>query len=65
MIKPLIDLITNESCDWKVLRMNLGLGYEFANHNIPDFAWIDLLNKLGFKVEKIKISDEDMEEGNY
>ena len=65
MSKPLIELITNESCDWKVLRMNMGEDFEFANHNIPDYEWIALLDTLGFKVQEIEISDEDMESRNY
>ena len=65
MSKPLIELITCECGDWEVLRMNLGEDYEFAGHNIPNYAWMDLLNKLGYEIEEVEISDEDMERNNY
>lgn len=65
MSKPLIELITCESGDWEVLRMDLGESFEFGNHSIPNGVWIKLLEKLGYEVKQKKISDEDMEEGNY
>jgi len=65
MSKPLIELITCDSGDWKVLRMNLGEDFEYSNHSIPDFKWVELLNKLGYEVERKEISDEDMEKEEY
>ena len=65
MSKPLIELITCESGDWSVLKVNLGEDFEYQGHSIPDFKWIELLEMLGYKVDYKEISDEDMEEGNY
>ena len=65
MIKPLIELITCESGDWNVLRVNLGESFNHAGHSIPDFVWVKLIKLLGFDIEKKEISDEDMENGNY
>ena len=65
MSKPIIELISNESGDWEILRMNFGEDFEFANHSISNYAWIELLDRLGFKVEQIEISDEDMEGENF
>jgi hypothetical protein len=65
MSKPLLELITCESGDWSVLRIDLSEGFEYAGHDIPDFIWINFIKKLGFNVEYKRISDEDMEEGNY
>ena len=65
MSKPLIELITCESGDWEVLRVNLGEDFKREGHSITRHDWSDLLNFLGYKLEVIEISDEDMEEGNY
>jgi hypothetical protein len=65
MSKPLIELITCESGDWEVLRMNLGEDFEYSGHDIPDGVWIKLLRTLEYDVEEKEISDEDMEQGNY
>ena len=63
--KPLIKLITCNSGDWSVLRVNLGEDFERQGHSISKWDWIDLLKLLGYKVETREISDEDMEYGNY
>lgn len=63
MSKPLIELITCESGDWVVLRVEME--EQYTGHSIPDFEWIKLLDNLGFKIEKKCISDKRMEEGNY
>ena len=65
MSKPLIELINCEGGDWSVLRVNYGEDFEYEGHSIPDHEWINLLNMLGFKVERKCISDEDMEYGKY
>ena len=65
MSKPLIELITCESGDWSVLRVNFGENFEYQGHNIPDFKWVELLELLEYEVDCKEISDEDMEEGNY
>ena len=65
MSKPLIEYITSESGDWKILRMNLGEDFNYEGHSIPNHEWIKLLKLLGYEVEEKEISDEDMEYGNY
>jgi len=65
MSKPLIELITCESGDWEILRMNLGEDYESQGHSMSNKEWIYLLKLLGYEVEEREISDEDMEYGNY
>ena len=65
MNKPLIELITCESGDWEVLRLNNGEDFEANGHSISNYEWVILLGYLGFEVEEKEISDEDMEEGNY
>jgi len=65
MIKPLIELITNESGDWEVLRVNLGEDFRYAGHSISNNGWIGLLEVLGYEVERKEILDEDIENGDY
>lgn len=65
MSKPLIELISCESGDWEVLRMNLGEDFKYEGHSIPNSAWIKILKILGYNVETREISDEDMEVANY
>lgn len=65
MSKPLIELITNESGDWEILRMDLGEDFEHRGHSTPNHVWIKLLKRLGYEVDQIEISDEDMEEENF
>lgn len=65
MSKPLIELITCDRGDWEVLRVNLGEDFQEEGHRINSDGWMDLLNLLGYKVEEIHISNEDMENGNY
>jgi hypothetical protein len=65
MSKPLIELINCESGDWEVLRVNLGEDFSYEGHSIPDDTWINLLSLLGYEVKAKRISDEDMEDGNY
>lgn len=65
MSKSFITLITCDSGDWEVLRVNLGEYFQSEGHSIPNHTWIELLNLLGFEVEEKEISDEDMEYGRY
>ena len=59
-----IELITCESGDWKVLKVD-GKIYD-EGHSIPDFVWVKLLQeKFGVAFEETIISDEDMEMGEY
>ena len=60
-----VELITNESGDWVVLRVN---GDVYADgHSISDDTWLDLLEEIGEGVitNKKEVSDEDMEWGRY
>ena len=65
MSKPFIELITCESGDWEVLRVNLGEDFDFSGHSIPNHEWVRLIKMLGYEVEEKEISDEDMEFENY
>lgn len=65
MSKPCIELITCESGDWSVLRVNYGEDFQASGHSISKWDWIRLLNVLGFDIDTKEISDEDMEDGNY
>jgi len=65
MGKPLIQLISCESGDWNVLRVNCGEDFKANGHSISNHDWIRLLNLLGYEVEEKEISDDDMEMENY
>lgn len=55
-----IKLTTCESGDGEILELD---GEIIASsHNINNYDWIELLNKLGYEVEEEEISDEEMEE---
>lgn len=65
MSKPLIELITCDSGDWEILRMNLGEDFKESGHRIYNGNWINLLKILGYEVIEKEISDEDMKYGKY
>lgn len=65
MSKPYIELFSNKSGDWEVLRLNLGEDFKVKGHSISGQDWINLLEALGYDVDYKEVSDEDMEEGNY
>ena len=65
MSKPHIELFSNKSGDWEVLRLNLGEDFIAVGHSISGHHWIELLETLGYEVNYKEISDENMEEGNY
>lgn len=58
MSKSQIELITCDSGNWKVLRVNLGEDFKYEGHSIPDGVWINLLQSIGYTVETNCISDE-------
>ena len=58
-----IEFIKPKTIDWKVLKVGGKIFHE--GHNIPDFIWMQILEKEGHTVKYTTISDEDMEEGNY
>lgn len=61
--KGVIELITCDSGDWEVLRVN-GEVFE-EGHSIPSFIWIRLLNDFDIESEETSISDDEMERGMY
>ena len=63
MSKPQIELIRCNSGDWEVLKIDSEIFAE--NHKLSSYDWVRFLDKLGYKIEEIEISDEDMEMGNY
>lgn len=54
-----ITITTNESGDWSILKY--GDGFETGGHSLSNWAWSMLLRKLGYEVDVIEISDEEME----
>lgn len=65
MVRPTIELITCQSGDWEVLRINGEDDFEQEGHSISNTDWIRLLNYLGYEVKIRCISDEDMENEDY
>jgi len=65
MSKPLIELITCESGEWEILRVNFGEDFKHEGHSISNYGWIGLLEVLGFEVKVREISDENLEMGEY
>lgn len=63
--KQVIELITCESRDWEVLRLNAGEKFEKSRHKILSRNWIELIETLGYEVIQREISDKDMESCNY
>jgi hypothetical protein len=62
--EPKIELISCESGEWQVLKLD---GEMFAEgHSIRNEDWITLFSELfGVDIIEKEISDLDMEEGNY
>lgn len=64
-----IDLITCDSGDYEVLRLNDKLNknkeVSYEGHSISSHQWMDLIKNLGYDVREKCISDEDMEMENY
>lgn len=56
----LVEVITNESHDWVIVRSEGKLLHEAHNISIIDFCWI--LRELGLVVCDKEISDKQMEE---
>ena len=65
MIKHKIELITNESGDWFVLKLNDEFFAE--GHSIYDSEWLDLIKELNpnIEIKQTEISDEEMENYDY
>lgn len=61
MEETTIKLITCDRGDWEILELN-GETYS-SEHRIEEDDWISLIKTLtGVKVEKVTISDDEMEE---
>lgn len=58
-----VEVITCDSGDWEVLKLN-GKVYS-EGHDIPVFVWLELLESLGVTSYEINISDKEMESGQY
>ena len=61
MSKPYIKLTTCESGDWEILEVDCGENYFRSCHSLSNKDWINLLDLLGYKVEEVEMSDEEME----
>lgn len=57
-----IKYTTCESGDWVILEADNGGNFYASGHRISPNDWIALLNFLGYKVERERISDEEMDE---
>ena len=58
-----IELISCDSGDWEVLKVN-GEVYN-DGHSTPVHVWINLLSELGNAITTKTISDENMKNGEY
>ena len=58
-----IEIITCDSGDWEVIKVNNEIYYE--GHSTPNDIWVELFEDLGVNVFKTNLSDEDMEYGKY
>lgn len=63
MDKNIVELITCDSGDWEVLKLN-GKVFE-EGHSIPSYAWLELLSVFNVESNEVSISDEEMEFGQY
>jgi len=59
--KPYIKLTTCDGGDWEILEVDCGESYFRSCHSLSNEDWINLLDLLGYKVEEVEISDEEME----
>lgn len=55
-----IELITCESGDYEVLKVNDEIYY--TGHSIPNDIWLEVFKLSGNKIIKTSISDEEMEQ---
>ena len=61
MTKPYIKYTTYDTDDWVVLDVNCEEDFYFEGHSVPDFKWIELIEMLGFKVEREEVKYEEEE----
>ena len=64
-MKNKIELITNESGDWSILKLNDEFFAE--GHSIHDSEWLDLIKEINpnTEIKQKEISDEEMENYDY
>ena len=64
-MKNKIELITNESGDWVILKLNDEFFAE--GHSIYDSEWLDLITEINpnTEIKQKEISDEEMENYDY
>lgn len=65
MTKHKIELITNESGDWIILKLNDEFFAE--GHSIYESEWLDLIKEINpnIEIKQKEISDEKMENYDY
>ena len=65
MQKHKIELITNESGDWIILKLNDEFFAE--GHSIHNSEWLDLIKEINpnTEIKQKEISDEEMENYDY
>jgi hypothetical protein len=63
--KHKIELITNESGDWIILKLNDEFFAE--GHSIYESEWLDLIKEINpdIQIKQIEITDEQMENCEY
>ena len=62
MTKPYIKYTIYDTGDWAVLDVNGGEDFHFEGHSIPSHAWIDLIEMLGYKVEReVQVYDDEQD----
>ena len=59
--KPYIKLTTCDGGDWEILEVDCGESYFRSCHSLSNKDWINFLDLLGYEVEEVEISDEEME----
>lgn len=65
MTKHKIELITNESGDWSILKLNDEFFAE--GHSIHESKWLDLIKEINpnTEIKQKEISDGEMENYDY
>ena len=59
VVKSKIRITTCKSGDWEILECD---GYRVSSHQIMRYDWEKLLRHLGYEVEEVEVTDEEMEE---
>lgn len=59
MARPRVQIISNESGDWEILRCD---EFEVSGHSLGKYDYKELLEYLGYDCDIEEISDEEMEE---